>query len=326
MKHKKKIIILSIAGVLLLVLWFSIVDLGKLAENLKGANHKLSIVSFIFAFAAISTRFTRWYYILAHNNIEVKYFDSVKFYLLSALADFSIPIKLGELLKAFVLKKNYSIEYSKSLATIVLDRLSDLTIFFVVLVGIPLFLGGVKAEIRYFLFSVACVFLVFLGIVIYSKVIQKRAKKSPVAFSHKWNFINRINRPLQQFIDAVGQSKIGFGFAVNCILLSALAFFFNCTSFYFIQLVFADIHLPFSVAYLGYSLLFLTYVVPAPPGYIGSQEIIGIMIFSGIFGIDKNIAATLIVYYHFLTAISFFIIALFLIRDYFPDIKRVLSK
>src|SRR5574340_146972 len=55
---------------------------------------------------------------------------------------------------------------------------------------------------------------------------------------------------------------------------------------------------PFAVVLFGYTLYNLAYMLPTPPGQIGSNEVIGLAVFSGIFGVSSLSVASMFVFSH----------------------------
>lgn len=78
--------------------------------------------------------------------------------------------------------------------------------------------------------------------------------------------------------------------------------------------------------YLGQLLSALTYLIPAAPGYIGSAEASGLLIFTGVFGIEVNLASSMVVLFHILTVL--FIICFGITSVYFLklDLGEILGK
>jgi uncharacterized membrane protein YbhN (UPF0104 family) len=73
----------------------------------------------------------------------------------------------------------------------------------------------------------------------------------------------------------------------------------------FCLLAFKAVAVPISVPVVlyGYTLYNLAYMLPTPPGQIGSNEVIGLLIFAGVFGVDRAGVGAMFVFSHPLTAI-----------------------
>jgi uncharacterized membrane protein YbhN (UPF0104 family) len=52
----------------------------------------------------------------------------------------------------------------------------------------------------------------------------------------------------------------------------------------------------------GYTLFNLAFILPTPPGQIGSNEVIGLLIFSGVFGVDRAGVGAMFLFSHPWTA------------------------
>jgi uncharacterized membrane protein YbhN (UPF0104 family) len=63
------------------------------------------------------------------------------------------------------------------------------------------------------------------------------------------------------------------------------------------------VHLSPQVALYGYTLFNLAFILPTPPGHIGSNEVVGLLIFAGVFGIGRSQVAAMFLFAHPWTAI-----------------------
>jgi uncharacterized protein (TIRG00374 family) len=98
--------------------------------------------------------------------------------------------------------------------------------------------------------------------------------------------------------------------------LTVLAYAADAAIFYYLAKA-ARIDLSFLEAYLSQLLSALTYLIPAAPGYVGSAEASGLLVFSGILGIEVTQASILTVLFHIIMAlwiVSFGIISLYFLK------------
>jgi uncharacterized protein (TIRG00374 family) len=63
------------------------------------------------------------------------------------------------------------------------------------------------------------------------------------------------------------------------------------------------VHIAPQVALYGYTLFNLAYILPTPPGHVGSNELIGLLVFAGVFGVDRSGVAAMFLFVHPWTAI-----------------------
>lgn len=60
---------------------------------------------------------------------------------------------------------------------------------------------------------------------------------------------------------------------------------------------------PVPVVLYGYTLFNLAFILPSPPGQVGSNELIGLLIFSGSFGISRTGVGAMFLFSHPWTAV-----------------------
>ena len=111
--------------------------------------------------------------------------------------------------------------------------------------------------------------------------------------------------------------------------VTLLAFGSDASIWYFTFLA-LDSSQNFLTLYLAQLLSALTYLIPAAPGYVGSAEASGLLIFSGVFGIDANLSSAMIVLFHVLTLIwiiTFGVISVYFLKiDLGSILKRIFRK
>lgn len=91
---------------------------------------------------------------------------------------------------------------------------------------------------------------------------------------------------------------------LEIIGLTILALIIHC---FFMWLFFYSfgVTLPLSTVLVGYLLLNASFILPAPPGFSGSLELTFVVIFTYLFGYDKNLVSAVAASSHVLIAILF---------------------
>ena len=56
--------------------------------------------------------------------------------------------------------------------------------------------------------------------------------------------------------------------------------------------------IPFAVAMYGYMLFNLSFILPSPPGQVGSNEIVGLLVFSGVFRVARSGVGAMFLFSH----------------------------
>jgi uncharacterized membrane protein YbhN (UPF0104 family) len=83
---------------------------------------------------------------------------------------------------------------------------------------------------------------------------------------------------------------VAAGYTVLALTLDAL---FCLLAFWAV-----GVNVPLLVVLYGYTLFNLSFILPSPPGQIGSNELIGLLIFSGIFRVDRAGVGAMFLFSH----------------------------
>lgn len=112
---------------------------------------------------------------------------------------------------------------------------------------------------------------------------------------------------------------------MSLFLLTVLAYTVDGAIWYYIFLAVGSPQ-DYLKMYLGQLLSALTYLIPAAPGYVGSAEASGLLILSGVFGLDPNLSSSMIVLFHIVSAV--FVLVFGLLSIYFLklDLSLILQK
>jgi uncharacterized membrane protein YbhN (UPF0104 family) len=114
--------------------------------------------------------------------------------------------------------------------------------------------------------------------------------------------LRRIEPFLARFLDVALTLIVRPGLLLRAGLLTVVAV---CVDAVFCLLAFAAVGTPvsFPVVLFGYTFFTLAFILPTPPGQIGSNELIGLLIFSGVFGVSRTGVAAMFLFSHPWTAI-----------------------
>jgi uncharacterized protein (TIRG00374 family) len=74
----------------------------------------------------------------------------------------------------------------------------------------------------------------------------------------------------------------------------------------------------------GYTFYNLAYIFPTPPGHLGSNELIGLLIFSGMFGVSRSAVGAMFLFSHPFTGVLMTVTALACIRATGLDRRTIL--
>ncbi len=225
-------------------------------------------------------------------------------YQVAALLNFLLPLRAGEAAKSLALKRIANIPISKSLPTVAIDKVLDLLPALIILVLVPVL--GIPMNLQLWIVFGVGAFLLLILLLVSGLLAWKR----PVALKLLRVLLGLLPRVISNKIEGFAT---GFGDALlagvtqtrvvfPALLLAALAAL--CDGL-FVLLAFATIgtSIPFATALAGSTLSTLIAVLPTPPGQLGSHEVVGLLIFSGLFGLSTNAVGAMYIFSHPWTAL-----------------------
>lgn len=294
----------SALGVALLAAWLWLVDLEAVSETLRKANWGVVALAAGLGVTSSVIRASRWRLVLK-PVAKVPRLDLWLISLASSLINFVVPIRSGEIARSLFLKQRDSVPISASLPTVAVDRSLDL--FAVLSIGAIGILSGLQlgGSLSIILVLGAGLFLSFATFVISAIFWQERLKRV-VAWSVPRfigeNFRNQLIGILNGLIygfTAIGRQPRSL---LPLIVMSFITALLDAGVFF---LLFVSVGSPINplVAITGYALFAITFILPGAPGYIGSMEAFGSLIFGGALGIPLAASASVVLMFHALNAL-----------------------
>ena len=220
------------------------------------------------------------------------------------MINYLIPIRAGDLARAWFIKRNHGIPMARALPSVFIDKAFDtLGILFIIIV-LPFTAIEISSPMMILLGLLIAVFLLTLILLLFAawkkeaviSILLIPSKLFPAKHREKLNqaiftFVNELNlfehHPLRLLLATV--------FTAIGIMLDGLYFFLLFKAF--------GIPYPYALALFGYTLINLSYALPQPPAQLGSNEWMMIIIFSVGFGLTKSTASAIMAFAHVLTAI-----------------------
>lgn len=255
----------------------------------------LSGASFLLAF---SIRGIRWKLFL--NPIgEVGTFTAIRLVLISIFLNFLLPISSGEIVKTLILKRIAAIPVSRSLPTVAMDRSFDLLPALFLMVIVPLL--GLQMDIKLWLIlgivgGLLIGLALFVGLAVWKRtaaitLLRKITSILPRAIGGK------IEAFTTGFVDSllIGASRPKI--FIPAVLLTCVAVVFDSlyAMFAFWTIGFP---IPFRTAIFGYTLYNMFYIFPTPPGQVGSNEAMGLLVFSELLRLPPDKVIAMFIFSH----------------------------
>ncbi|MGH2504708.1 MAG: lysylphosphatidylglycerol synthase transmembrane domain-containing protein, partial [Ktedonobacterales bacterium] len=193
---------------------------------------------------------------------------------------------------------------NEALSTVAMDKLMDLLpslVLLVILPFMPFHLGGALWGLLLFVAGVFLLAIAFLALCVWRRELAMSVLSR--VFALLPTGIRQKAEPFAEgFVDAllrlVAQPRL-------LLIATAITTVAVACDAMFAWLAFLAIGAPvsFTVVLFGYTLYNLAYMLPTPPGQIGSNEVIGLLVFSGIFGVSRLSVASMFVFSHPWTAL-----------------------
>jgi uncharacterized protein (TIRG00374 family) len=273
------------------------VDFREVGRAFAGANYWYLIPSAVANLTGLWIRSLRWGVLLRPVR-TVRMRDLFPCTVIGFMANNLFPARLGEFMRAIVLKRRTGIPASAAFATIVLERMFDgVTILLVLLVIVGFLDLPFPDWLRKASFASIVGFLALLGFLVTLKLHTDKALRlfravlRPVP--ERWR--DRLLRLLQSFVDGL-QMLHDWRSLVMSIVLSAGLWIFPALAIYFALLA-SGLFLPLSAAFFLLVVVVMGVIAPSAPGYVGTIQYMAV-IGLALFGVPKSTALGFSILYH----------------------------
>ncbi len=288
----------KIAGFLLsitlFVLLFYFIDFREALEAFRNVRPLELTIVFFLNFVVIIFKSIRWQILLTPRPRLVILFLTN---LVGFMANTILPARAGELVRALVLGKKENISKTTVLGSAALDRIFEGIGMLILLVIMPLIMETPdwmkKGTFGFIIFFSA----IFIVIILMMKLSPETLVKY-LPLSNKTNeVIKNIFEKLQKGFEAINNLKTSSA----ATLLSLLGWI---TQIFMIHLVILSfgIHLSPLAALMTLLAVNIAIMIPAAPGSLGTFEL-SVVLALGFFGIEKSLALSIALTYHFIQLI-----------------------
>jgi len=217
-------------------------------------------ILFVLSFLNYFTRFFKWDYYLSVINIELKKFDSLSIFM-SGLIMSITPGKVGELLKAYLVKEVTSIPVSRTAPVIFAERITDfLSLLLIAVIGAYAFDYGLKLALG------VTVFFIILIIFISNKKISLSILNYLERFSFLKKHLENIHHAYESSYQLLRPLPL-----LTMTITSLVAWLFECLGYHLILLNFG---IDFGFFWAAFSYAFATIIgaLSMLPGGLGVTE------------------------------------------------------
>lgn len=265
-------------------------NMARAWEVARSANYWWILPGVLVYFVAVWARTWRWHYMLRPIK-RISLANLFPVVVIGYMGNNVYPARIGELLRAYVLRKRENVSISSSLATVLVERVFDgvvmlLFVFFslpftpmpdwlrqVVIVGSLLFFTA----LAFFLILAASPRLaqrIYVWVI--GRFVPERLRRPAIGF-------------LDRFMD--GLHSLRSPADVAMIFVTSLVIWLAETVKYWFVMHSFNFEAPFYVLMLMNGVVNLATTIPSSPGYVGTFDAPGIKVLEG-FGIDRAVATS----------------------------------
>jgi uncharacterized protein (TIRG00374 family) len=273
------------------------VEVGGIFNRLTQANPWLYLLAFGVYYLTFPVRAYRWRKLLRnagyvpHEGVRLPSIAGIsEMILLSWFANCIVPAKLGDAYRAYLLKRNSDVSFSKTFGTILAERIIDTLLLFSLLglSALLAFHGALPGEVLAILQGgLVLVLLVVVGLFSMRGLSHLITPRVP----------SRL-RPHYGAFEAGTLGAFGFGRMPMILFYSLLAWGVEATRLYLVSLALGLSGVAWPVILfvaLAAALLTTLPITPAGLGFVESA-VVGILLLAGraglVPGIDENLAAS----------------------------------
>ncbi len=295
-------LVLSV-GLILVGSWLSFVDIAELKAIVWEINPNYLVVATFFYLSAYFLRSIRWN-ILVRPVVKLSLYQSWIFSMGSNFTNYLIPLRIGELVKAWFVKKRFNIPMVKVLPSIFIDKSFDTLGIIIVLSILPFISIQLSKAVIILLSALVLVFIVSFFIIL-TAALQKELSVKFLSLITKVlprKVGEKISYYISLFIAGMNVfehhwSRLFFAFLLTAVgvILDGLYFFMVFKAF--------GVSIAFLIVIFGYTLINLSYALPQPPAQLGSNEWMMIIIFAVGFGLTVEGVSAIMATAHILTAL-----------------------
>jgi uncharacterized protein (TIRG00374 family) len=276
-------------SVVFVVLALRGLKLEEVWTGLRTANYLWLVPGVGVYFVGVIVRTWRWHYLLKPLK-EVSVRKLFPVVVIGYMGNNVYPARAGELLRAYVLKRNEGVSVSASLATVIVERIFDglvmLLFVFVALPTAPFLTDTLRATVIVgsLVFSGALIVFLFLAA---RPALAARLYNPLIDRVLPARFREKVRGFLDRFITGLAALR-DLRHIVMVFFTSILIWLLETVKYWFVMHAF-NFEVSFFTLMLMNGVVNLATTLPAAPGYIGTFDTPGIEVLAA-FGVNRALA------------------------------------
>ena len=292
-----------LVGAALVIAFLRLVNVGTVYQRLQHLNIGFALLCGIAFLSAYAVRGMRWRCLLRPCQVSIG--RAVAIYQVAVFLNWLLPIRGGEIAMSLLLRQTDGIPVGRSLATVSMDKAMDLLPVVALLAVLPFAPLHLSDPLWLLLLSALAVVGFGAGVLALAAWRRERALAlliRPVEALLPKGAREGVEAFIVLFVDTLlalirrpRLLLIAAAYTAAALCLDAL----------FCLLAFraVGVMVPLPVVLYGYTFFNLAFILPTPPGQVGSNELIGLLIFSGSFGLNRSGVGAMFLFSHPWTAL-----------------------
>lgn len=280
----------AVISALFLIIALRGLDLWHVLLDIQTANYWWLVPGVAVYFVAVLARTWRWHYLLRPiKPIPVKSMWPIV--VIGYMGNNIYPFRIGEVIRAYVLKKKEGVSVSASIATILVERIFDgLVMLLFVFVALPI-APGLPDWLRQTVILASMAFFGALAVFLAMAAVPATSQKM-----YRWligrlvpgKFQTRLIALADRFLEGLASLSSPID-VLMVFLTSVIIWLLETVKYWFVMHAFS-----FSVSFFALMLMNgvvnLATTLPSAPGYIGTFDGPGIEVLK-VFGVTPSVAA-----------------------------------
>jgi glycosyltransferase 2 family protein len=305
-------------------------DWNKTKSLLSSAKVLPVCLAAFFFVVTLFLRAFKWTFILRRRDY-IKWSTGYYTVMLSTMVNFLFPIRFGEILKLYIVKKVANIRYSSSVSATLVDRCSQMLSLLVFLLFTPVagfvfsqwaskfvivFAAFVVVSMSLFVFGIR-LFDILANLLEACLLLLRIDGDRTKAF---WQ--GKLISFLRETLEKINISQFSVQDIFFIALFSFVIFAIDGLCYYFIIKAFG-ISITWLQGTLAACFMQLIFVLPSPPGQVGTAEMYPVLIFSLGLGLDAAIISAAAILWHLITSVIFMVLGLFSASALGMDLRSI---
>jgi glycosyltransferase 2 family protein len=277
-------------------------QLDEIRDAFSRVDWRILPLALLLLYSGIAVRAYRWHVLLRPVH-DIPTRDVFPVMIIGYAANNVLPLRTGELVRAWVLEQRYGVRKTAALATIAVERLFD-GVTMLLFVGGAATVIGLNAELRHVALVAAVIFAAAIAGLIFLLVggaLRERLLRL-VLGPLPDRLATRVERMAESFLAGLGVLTRRGDLALVAIT-SVMAWGFETSMYWMVARAFgnplAGAMVP-AAALLTTAIANLATLVPSGPGYVGTFEAGVLLAVNGALGIGRGLALSYAVLLHVL--------------------------